>query len=159
MELHLPPIKPSIYQYKHIPFTESINYRHSGPIGVFCRMELNIFLLIQLRNSKKRIKCQHAESLAFVWGIHRWPLNSPHKGPVARKMFPFDDVIMQLRVGLRPCPDYLWNDNGYDAQKLLARISFEFFVSWDIEHQRYGTQACFCHSREFFNITETSKHW
>ena len=28
-------------------------------------------------------------------GIHRWPVNSPHKGPVARKMFPFDDVIMK----------------------------------------------------------------
>ena len=26
-------------------------------------------------------------SLAFVWGIHRWPVNSPHKGPVTRKMF------------------------------------------------------------------------
>ena len=27
-------------------------------------------------------------------GIHRWPVNSPHKGPVTRKMFPFDYVIM-----------------------------------------------------------------
>ena len=27
-------------------------------------------------------------------GIHRWPVNSPHKGPVTRKMFLFDDVIM-----------------------------------------------------------------
>ena len=27
-------------------------------------------------------------------GISRWPVNSPHKGPVTRKMFPFDDVIM-----------------------------------------------------------------
>ena len=27
-------------------------------------------------------------------GIHRWPMNSPHKGPVTREMFPFDDVIM-----------------------------------------------------------------
>ena len=27
-------------------------------------------------------------------GIHRRPVNSPHKGPVTRKMFPFDDVIM-----------------------------------------------------------------
>ena len=26
--------------------------------------------------------------------IHRWPVNSPHKGPVKRKMFPLDDVIM-----------------------------------------------------------------
>ena len=52
-------------------------------------------------------KHQIAESLAFVWGFHRWPLNSPHKGPVTRKMFPFDDVIMQLRVGLQPETDII----------------------------------------------------
>ena len=34
-------------------------------------------------------------SLASVRGIHRWPVNSPHKWPVTRKMFPSDDVIMQ----------------------------------------------------------------
>ena len=39
-------------------------------------------------------KHQSCASLAFVWGIHRWPVNSPHKLPVTRKMFPFDDVIM-----------------------------------------------------------------
>ena len=33
-------------------------------------------------------------SLALVWGFHRGPVNSPHKWPVTRKMFPFDDVIM-----------------------------------------------------------------
>ena len=33
-------------------------------------------------------------SLAFVRGIHRWPVNSLHKGLVTRKMFPFDDVIV-----------------------------------------------------------------
>ena len=27
-------------------------------------------------------------------GIHRGPVNSPHKWPVTRKMFPFDDIIM-----------------------------------------------------------------
>ena len=37
---------------------------------------------------------QSTASLAFVWGIHRGPVNSPHKWPVTRKMFPFDDVIM-----------------------------------------------------------------
>ena len=31
-------------------------------------------------------------------GIHRWTVNSPHKGPVTRKMFPFDDVIMDDSV-------------------------------------------------------------
>ena len=39
-------------------------------------------------------KHQSSASLAFVWGIHRGPVNSPHKGPVTRKTFPFDDIIM-----------------------------------------------------------------
>ena len=39
-------------------------------------------------------KKQSSASLAFVRGIHRWPVNSPHKGPVTRKMFPFNDVIV-----------------------------------------------------------------
>ena len=59
-------------------------------------------------------KHQNSASLAFVWGIHRGPVNSPHKWPVTRNMFPFDDVIMVQvmawqRVGDSPitCP----NDN------------------------------------------------
>ena len=32
-------------------------------------------------------------------GIHQWPVNSPHKGPVTRKMFLFDDVIMMEIMG------------------------------------------------------------
>ena len=39
-------------------------------------------------------KHQSSASLAFVRGIHRRPVNSPHKWPVTRKMFPFDDVII-----------------------------------------------------------------
>ena len=33
-------------------------------------------------------------------GIHRWPVNSTHKWPVTRKMFPFDDVIMHQPVAI-----------------------------------------------------------
>ena len=43
-------------------------------------------------------KHQSSASLAFVRGIHRGPVNSPHKWPVTRKMFPFDDVIMCLKT-------------------------------------------------------------
>ena len=39
-------------------------------------------------------KHQSPVSLAFVRGIHRWPVTFPHKWPVTQKMFPFDDVIM-----------------------------------------------------------------
>ena len=42
-------------------------------------------------------KHQSSMSLAFVRGIHRWQVNSPHKGPVTRKMFPFDDVIVEWK--------------------------------------------------------------
>ena len=39
-------------------------------------------------------KHQSSASLAFVRGIHHWLVNSLHKRPVTRKMFPFDDIIM-----------------------------------------------------------------
>ena len=40
-------------------------------------------------------KHQSSASVAFARGIHLWPVDSPHKGPVSRKIFPFDGVIMQ----------------------------------------------------------------
>ena len=47
-------------------------------------------------------KHQSSASLAFVRGIHRRPVNSPHKRPVTRKMFPFDDVIVYSTYSM-PC--------------------------------------------------------
>ena len=41
-------------------------------------------------------KHQSSVSLAFVRGIHRGRVNSPHKWPVTWKMFPFHDVIMYI---------------------------------------------------------------
>ena len=46
-------------------------------------------------------KHQSSASLAFVRGIHRGPVKSPHKWPVTRKMFPFDDVNMKRATLLR----------------------------------------------------------
>ena len=43
-------------------------------------------------------KHQSSASLAFVREIHRGPVNSPHKRPVTRKVFPFDDVIMLFDI-------------------------------------------------------------
>ena len=44
-------------------------------------------------------KDQSSAPLASVQGIHRGP---PHKWPVVRKMFPFDDVIMQHANRMNP---------------------------------------------------------
>ena len=43
-------------------------------------------------------KHQSSASLAFVRGIHRGPVKSPHKWPVMWKMFPFDYVIMKMHL-------------------------------------------------------------
>ena len=62
----------------------------------------------------------------FVRGIHRWPVNSPHIGPVTRKTFPFDDVIIRVcccsehnSTGIRfrsehSCIACLWNGTWHD---------------------------------------------
>ena len=51
-------------------------------------------------------KHQISASLAFVRGIHRGLVNSPHKWPVTQKMFPFDDVIMK-HIHLH-CSSLIW---------------------------------------------------
>ena len=53
-------------------------------------------------------KHQSSASLAFVREIHRGPVNFPHKWPVTRKMFPFDDVIMVN--GVRHPNDHFLNN-------------------------------------------------
>ena len=39
-------------------------------------------------------KHHSSASPTFMGEIHQWPVNSPHKRPVTRKIFPFYDVIM-----------------------------------------------------------------
>ena len=72
--------------FRHFNFT--LRWRHSGRDGVSNHQPHDCLLNSLLR------KHQSPTSLAYVSGIHRWPVNFPHKGPVTLKMFPFDDVIM-----------------------------------------------------------------
>ena len=55
-------------------------------------------------SSADQRKHQSSASLAFERGIHRWPVNSPHKGPVTRKMIPFDHVIMTMAADILATP-------------------------------------------------------
>ena len=54
---------------------------------------LTIVYSIVYSNADQR-KYQSSALLAFVRGIYQWPVNSPHKGSVTRKMSPVDDVII-----------------------------------------------------------------
>ena len=59
-------------------------------------------------------KHQSPESLAFVRDIHRWSVNSPQKGPVTRKFFPFDNVIMNAGTVISDHPpNKVWDEIIY----------------------------------------------
>ena len=72
-------------------------------------------------------KHESSASLAFVWGIHRWPVNSPHKGPVTRKMLPFDDVIMSFKDLEWTLSDNSKNTTNHEVCTDLAKSSWTFF--------------------------------
>ena len=60
-------------------------------------------------------KHQSSASLALVRGIYRWRVDSPHKEPVTRKIFPFDDVIMSRRSSdFGPCHLWPFPPNHFD---------------------------------------------
>ena len=70
----------------------SLLWCHNGRDVVSNHQTRNCLLNRLFRRRSK--KASKHPSLAFVRGIHRWPMNSPHKWPVTRKMYPFDDVVM-----------------------------------------------------------------
>ena len=62
----------------------SIRWRHHASYWRWCRTTQCVYI------------DWFIGSISFVWPLcgELGPVNSPHKGPVARKMLPFDDVIM-----------------------------------------------------------------
>ena len=62
-------------------------------------------------DKKTKQKRQSSASLAFVRWIHRGLLDSPYNGPVTRKLFPFDDVIMNRHPMPYVYHEYLTNEN------------------------------------------------
>ena len=96
-------------------------------------------------------KHQSSASLAFVWEIHRWPVNFPHKWPVTRKMFPFDDVIMLfLEIGCfqYPIRDIFVSDNlAPNYYQSVSPVQHPVIAYAGNEYYKYVTncqnQPCF----------------
>ena len=77
-------------------------------------------------------KHQSSASLAFVSGIHRWPVISPHTWPVTRKGFPFHVIMVKTLVKI-PCFLYLivFNKNMTKCM-LISGVAYEkCFISDD----------------------------
>ena len=63
----------------------SLRWRHNGRDCVSNHQPHNC--LLNRYSGADQSKHQSSASLAFVWGIHRGPVNSPHKWPVTRKIW------------------------------------------------------------------------
>ena len=81
---------------------QPLQWRHNGTIA--SQITSLVIVYSAVYSDADQRKHQSSASLAFVWGIHRRPVNSPHKWPVTRKMFPLDDVIVTTAPGTKPWP-------------------------------------------------------
>ena len=71
-----------------------LHWRHDDHDGVSNHQPHGCLLNRFGRRSKKTSKLRVT---GFCVGNSPGPVNSPHKGPLTRKMFPFDDVIMVVK--------------------------------------------------------------
>ena len=76
---------------------------------------------------------QSSASLAFVRGIHRSPVNSPHKRPVTRNMFPYDDVIIE-----ETCMIDFFVSQSQPIYNLIARETLHYLVGSKLLYQTDG---------------------
>ena len=99
------PHKTVRYNYSFPPFngdlTKLMFHYHDVIMSPMASQNTSLTIVYSTDYSGADQRKHHQSSawLAFVRGIHRWPVNSPHKGPVMRKMLPFDDVNMQKGYG------------------------------------------------------------
>ena len=85
--------------------------------------------------------------------ISRWPVNSPHKIPVTRKKFPFDDVIMWWNRALRETSSKLQSRN---------RVNMWSFLSVRCDHSRNlwrGLSMCSNQIKQATSISYTILMW
>ena len=95
----------------------TLQWRHNGRGSVLDHQLHDCLLNFLFRRRSKKTSKLRVTGLCV--GIHRWPVNSPHKSRVTRKMFPFDDVIVTWPKfndltgrGRRISPSILCSHNG-----------------------------------------------
>ena len=73
--------------------SQSLQWRHNGRNSVSNHQPHHCLLNRLFRRRSKKASKLRVTGLCA--GIYRWRVNSPHKWPVTRKFFTFDDVIME----------------------------------------------------------------
>ena len=115
---------------------------------------LDCLLNCLLRRRSER-KYQSFMPLASVRGVHRWPVDSPPKGPATRKMFPFGDVVVHLmspnsiRTIYRCTTTILvtyYLDPSSHRKSISVEISFHCHFIPGLDIFAYGTEAVVSYS-------------
>ena len=78
----------------HMIYSSSLHYNDIIMSAMVSGITSLMIVYSTVCSSSDQRKHQSSTTLAYVRGIHQWLVNSPHKGSVTRKMFPFDDLIM-----------------------------------------------------------------
>ena len=121
-------ISHSFHSFHRPPRNDTVNRHYNGVIMGAIASQITsltiVFSTVYLDTDQR--KHQSSASLSFVRGIHRGPVNSPHKWPVTRKMLPFDDVIMlwwrhakETLPTLLPSPCYILNKPNLFLNKYI----------------------------------------
>ena len=103
-------------------------------------------------------KEQSSASLAFVRGIYWSPVNSSHKGPVTRKMFPFDDVIMNVSQYVTIQYHSVFSDKHPDSD---ISSSSDALTHWDRDKMDATSQTTFSNGFSWMTMYEfrLTFHW
>ena len=100
-------------------------------------------------------KHQSSASLAFVRGIHRWSVNSPHKGPVTRKISQFDDVIMDHVLQCHS--DHRPMFSPHMKGRLLLLMNCHF-LSWYIFSRKFHLFSSSFQSVQYVSADDSTKN-
>ena len=131
------------FNYRSMPdlimygkYERTLQWRHNGRDCVSNQQPRDCLVkrLFRLR-SKKTSKLRVTGLCA---GNSPGPVNSPHKWPVTRKMFPFDDVIM--------------NTNGVFQTVMWQANDPTWLVSYTLDTKS-------CHDAKFFKLSLCEHSW
>ena len=108
---------------------DSLWWRHNDHDSVSNHQPDECLLNRLFRRTSKKTSKLRVTGLCV--GNSPGPVNSPHKGPVTRKMFPFDDVIMSIMIGdddfsnLRSLPYHSLSDFQLEMEYEPCRVKFK----------------------------------
>ena len=117
--------------------TDRSLYHYNGVImGILASQitSLKIVYSIVYSGGTDQRKHHSFASLVFVPGIHRWPVNSPHKWQVTLKKFPLDDIIMCCLLG--------FTCSAFDLKKRKIMRHRIYLIRWTINGDQENSRNC-----------------